>query len=39
MDFFTSDKMILLAVVGGIIAAIRWAFIYQRECEEEDGRQ
>lgn len=39
IDFLVSDKVILLVVVAGIIAAIRWAFLMDKEAREEDMRQ
>ena len=39
IGFFTSDKVIFLVVVAGIIAAIRWAFLLDKETREEDLRQ
>lgn len=39
LEFLTSDKVILLVIAGGIIAAIRWAFLLDKETEEEDMKQ
>lgn len=39
LEFLTSDKVILLVIAGGIIAAIRCAFLLDKETEEEDMRQ
>lgn len=39
MGIFTSDTLIFLVVAGGVIAAIRWAYLLDKETREEDGRQ
>ena len=39
INFLVSDKVIFLVVVAGILAAIRWAFLLDKETEEEDMRQ